>query len=130
MIEKGTVLSLKQDGKALIEIKRKPACQSCKACSLKNGQEVSIEAENIIGARVGDKVKLRIETKGLVLGITMTYLLPALGLIIGILLGNFIGLESLSVVPGIIFMLLLFMAAKWHGKTSIQSQAEVLEKVE
>lgn len=134
MLEEGTLVELKGGKKALVELERKSMCGTCSACSSGIDGKMSIEADNLPGAKPGDQVSLDINTKGLALGIAMTYLLPALGLIFGIIFGNEIfsklgvgpGQEVFSMLFGLALMFLFFAAARRYGRKKISYSAAIV----
>ena len=137
MLEEGTVVRIEGDGKALVELERKSACGACcarqteggQACSLSSaGGKMQIEADNQVSAKTGDRVRLDIEAKGLVAGAAMLYLLPALGLIFGIVLGERIS-SNAGVLFGIILMFLFFIIGRFYSGRKVSYTAHILDKI-
>lgn len=135
MLEEGIVVEVRNSGKAFVELERKSSCGVCSACSISSSGKMNIEADNPIGAKPGNRVKIDIKAKGLVLGIIAIYLLPALGLIFGIIFGSKISEEfSLGMNPdnfgmllGVILMFLFFIIARYYGRRRILYSAEIVE---
>lgn len=83
---------------AWVKTLRSDACESCAskgAChSLGGGKEMEVSAVNRIGARVGDRVVLKMDTLPFLKGTFLVYLFPILLLVIGAGLGEWISLSS------------------------------------
>ena len=89
---------------------------------------MQIEADNQVSAKTGDRVRLDIEAKGLVAGAAMLYLLPALGLIFGIVLGERIS-SNAGVLFGIILMFLFFIIGRFYSGRKVSYTAHILDKI-
>jgi sigma-E factor negative regulatory protein RseC len=97
--EEGTVLEVK-GGAALIKAQRTTACESCfskELCRSVTETEMLIEADNPAGAHVGDKVIFTVGAATLIKAGLLFYLLPLLGFIFGVVLGQ-LGAQTLA--PG------------------------------
>ena len=86
-----------------VTVERGDSCGAChikNACHVLGGQhkDFNLILENRVGARVGDQVRLSISESAVVSASSVLYLVPALGLIIGAVLGAVIakpaGLET------------------------------------
>jgi positive regulator of sigma E activity len=134
LLEEG-IVKVVSGKRAHCQLDRKGACGCCLACAPPGSGEVSLEADNRIGAEVGDRVRLHVETKGVFWGISALYLFPAVGLIVGIILGNTIAARSsLRMDPdnaGILFgtglMLLFFLIGRLYGRKKVKYSASILE---
>lgn len=137
MLEEGTLINIGSGGKATVELERKPACGECGACSSTPGGKLTIEASNPAGARPGDRVRLAIDARGITGGIVMTYLLPVLGLIFGILFGTKLasafgqGMEPelCGILAGLALMLFCFAVARRYGRKKVSYSAQITEVV-
>ena len=75
---------------ATVKIDRKKECDGCKMCSRRRGDNyVKMRADNTLGAKVGDKVEVRIEKAFTLQASALVYLLPLLFATIGLLVGFF-----------------------------------------
>jgi len=128
LLEEGTVVRIEGDGKALVELERKAACGACCACSFSAGGKMQLEVGNSVSAKAGDRVRLDIEAKGLVVGMAMLYLLPALGLIFGIVLGERVSSE-VGVLFGLILMFLFFLIGRFYSRRKVSYTAHILDKI-
>jgi len=127
VLEEGVVGKIDGKGKASVELERGSSCKSCCACSQVADGKMMIEAANPIEAQPGDKVRLYIETKGFLLGIVMLYLLPALGLFLGIIVGSRADSDYIGILLGLILMFILFVGARHYGKRNISYSARIVE---
>ncbi len=75
------------------------SCKSCEGCPQKPKDEILALADNAVDARVGDVVEVE-SNSGSAIGIAaLVYLVPCIGLVLGYLLGAWLGLgEGLCVL--------------------------------
>jgi sigma-E factor negative regulatory protein RseC len=89
--EQGVVVRVDASG-TWVKTLRSDACESCSSKStchtLGGGKEVEVSAINSIGARVGDRVVLRMDTGAFLKGTFLVYLFPILLLVSGAALGE------------------------------------------
>jgi sigma-E factor negative regulatory protein RseC len=89
----GIVLQTGPGGWAQVSTDRKGACAGCEShpseCSgcLAGAQKMESRAANPVGARAGDLVKVHIDSKNIFTGAAILYLVPVLGLLIGVFTG-------------------------------------------
>ncbi len=90
MDELGRVIAI-EDGYAVVNIKRRSACGSCKACEMgKTGKdEINISVKNELGAVVGDDVRIEMQTPDILMAAFLVYMIPLLALLAGILIVYF-----------------------------------------
>ena len=94
MYEDGCVSRI--DGEvALVRVLRGTACDNCSssgACkSLGGGRDMEVEANNIVGAEVGDRVRVEIPSSSVAKMAFLVYLIPIMSLVLGAMLGMEIG---------------------------------------
>ena len=94
-MEKIAVVKSVGDGFAVVEISRKSACagcadeNNCSACRLALAEtETTARAENSIGAKVGDRVRVEADSRRVLLYAAVVFLLPILLGAAGFLLGG------------------------------------------
>jgi positive regulator of sigma E activity len=123
-------------GKALVRIPRSKECQGCHGCSMIDPEQGMVaEAENPLGARPGDRV--RIETRGVEGKIKAALLLfgfPMAALLAGAIasqplfrrLGLGAAAEGLGVLTGLLLMAaafaLLYYVRKRKGAQAVRSR--------
>ena len=110
--EQGTVIKIDAQG-TWVKTTRSSACAGCSAkgscLSKPGGDEREVNAINTIGAVVGDRIVLGIETAPLLKATFLLYIFPIIALIFGAFLGHeFAGnlqmdATNVSVLSGLIF---------------------------
>jgi sigma-E factor negative regulatory protein RseC len=99
--EEGEVIRVDASG-TWVKTVRSGACDSCSSkasChTMGGGKEVEVSVVNTVGAHVGDRVILKMDTAPLLKGTFLVYMFPILLLVVGAALGEWIsrtsGLES------------------------------------
>ena len=115
MRQKATVDRLEGDF-ALVSVRRESACSGdchkCAGCGAVS-QTLSVRAENLIGAKTGERVY--IESSGAVVlwAAVLVYLLPVLSFLSGYALGSLWGRESLG---GLVAFLLGWIPAVLYNR--------------
>ncbi|MDO4711362.1 MAG: SoxR reducing system RseC family protein [Peptostreptococcaceae bacterium] len=129
MDEMGSVVALK-DEYAIVNIKRRSACGSCKACEMgKSGQsELNIEVRNTLGAQVGDDVMIEMQTPDILKAAFLVYMIPLLALLGGVTITYFVGKangkvnEMLMIAVGSVTMLLSLIYVRKRDKELRETQ--------
>jgi len=111
--EEGIVKEIKGN-KAIVKVERSAACKHCSArgsCGMDlESQEVLIEVENRLHAKVGDKVELSVPSGSLLKMAILVYILPILSLLLGAYEGGRLALKlSLSPSTGSILGALILL---------------------
>jgi sigma-E factor negative regulatory protein RseC len=95
--EEGVIIRTDRSG-TWVKTLRSDACESCSSkstChSLGGGKEMEVSAINLIGAKVGDRVVLKMDTLAFLKGTFLVYMVPVLLLVGGAALGEWIALTS------------------------------------
>lgn len=95
--EEGVVVRVDGDD-AWVKTVRGDACESCSskaAChTMGGGKEMQVPALNPIGARVGDRVLLKMDTLPFLKGTFLVYMVPILLLVVGAAIGEWVSLVS------------------------------------
>ncbi len=123
MEEEGKVIKIEGD-LAQVEVERKSACGTCRACTLGTGNTMITEAENSLGAKIGQRVRVEISSREILRGAFLIYILPLLSLILGMVFGititNRLGLkessQAVGLVLGLVFLVLSFVLIWRHNK--------------
>lgn len=93
--EVGTVVELKGKHVALVHCQRGSFCKHCAAmgsCQVgSDNKSMLVEAHNVLGAQVGDKVKIETSTKSFLQSSFMLYIVPLIALLFGAIAGNLVG---------------------------------------
>jgi len=105
-------------GNAIVGVKRDTACGKCKVCPSGTQEDVLIKIPNDINGKPGDIVGIDMEPSKVLQAAAIVYVIPLVGLIIGVLAG--IGIapelnldsELVGVAGGILFTMLAFLGIK------------------
>lgn len=133
MQEEGKVISI-EGNKASVQIEIGKACHECKACD--RSIPIVLEADNFIGANVGQQVKLETKIISKVREIIFYLILPPLVLVFGIITGNLIanyfGIsdkfgEIIGVISGLLLFCLSLLFAWWRDKKDKGLSSNVIE---
>ncbi|MCF6180120.1 MAG: SoxR reducing system RseC family protein [Geopsychrobacter sp.] len=111
IVEYGTIVELKGRQIASVLCQKQSACKHCPssgACQVgDDGQSMLVEAFNVIGAEVGDKVKVVTTTKHFLQSSFILYIVPIIGLLIGAIAGQLIAENmAIGIAPALLSALL------------------------
>lgn len=124
MEEVGTVIELKGKHVALVMCQKSSTCKNCasmESCKVsEDNRSMIVEAHNVIGAEVGDKVRLAISSKKFLGSSFLVYIVPLVALIIGAVIGEVIGSrvedvinpDLLAAILGVAFLVGSFLVIK------------------
>ncbi|MGC2064548.1 MAG: SoxR reducing system RseC family protein [Thermodesulfovibrionales bacterium] len=127
---------------AIVSVPKKSACQGCTAGTCKpDEQSMEIEAVNHVGAVAGQRVRVAIKSFAYMKGSMVVYGLPAVGLVLGAVLGKEVlsgfikGIDPdiLSAVVGFaVFGIALVMVKIWSNTlgNKLESKPVIEEIVE
>lgn len=125
---------------AIVTVPRKSACEGCTAGTCKpEEQSMEIEAVNHAGAVAGQRVRVAIKSLAYMKGSMVVYGLPAIGLVVGAVLGKEVlsgfvkGVDPdiLSAVVGFaVFGIALIMVKIWSNSTGNKVESKpVIEEI-
>ena len=123
MAEIGKVIEIEKN-KVVVLLERKEACAKCRACSAGlKAEEMLIRAENICGAKVGDKVEIALEETDFIKAVLIMYGFPFVMFLIG-LFGGYYGCLSANIPnPELIgFIVGLILVAIGYGLIKSQEK--------
>lgn len=130
--EQGVVLRTDSES-AWVKTVRSSACEGCTAresChTTGGGQDMEVEAINLVGARVGDRIVLSFETASLLKATFLIYLFPIIVLIAGAAIGQalapFIGMSpsAASVFLGFAFFFIALFVIKIRANRMAKKNA-------
>ena len=118
MQTKGTVTRIEGD-KAIIIVDRPTmcggSCANCTGgCKIENN---TIEADNSLGAKVGECVIIETETKSVLFSAFLVYILPIVFLCAGYFVGEKSGFnEAKSMICGFVLFILAFIVLHFYDK--------------
>jgi sigma-E factor negative regulatory protein RseC len=117
MIEEiGTVVELKGKHTAVIMCRKSSLCEHCAtsgSCALSDDDQTRlIEVQNLLGASVGERVRIATSTRSFLQSSFLLYIVPLIALVIGAVIGKIVGElpavaldpNLLSAVFGVFFM--------------------------
>lgn len=128
MEEIGTVVELKGKHLAVVLCEKSSTCEHCvsmESCKISDdNRSMLVEAHNVVGAQVGDKVRLSISSKKFLTSSFLVYIVPLFALIVGAGLGQVIGdrlqnginPDLLSAIMGVAFLAGSFLTIKVGSK--------------
>ncbi len=128
--EVGTVIA-SRGGTARVLVAMNAACDHCPSrscCTSLGGDLKGVDVSNRMGAREGQKVKVAISQKAVLKASFILYMVPILALIIGAVLGNYLGpqhKEIWAVSMGIGFFVGSYFVIKVLN-TYLENKAEYL----
>lgn len=120
MNQQGYIIEIVDRKTAKMKMKRHSACAACGKCvTSSETKDIIVEVDNSIGARVGDRVEVNMESVNVLKATALAYVVPLISLIIGIV-GTFYLLNSMnaryaegvSAFIGVGFMLITFAFLK------------------
>ena len=96
MIEEvGTIVELKSKSTALVLCQKSSMCKHCAtsgACSVgSDNRSRTVEAFNMVGADIGDRVRIAASTKTFLQSSFLLYIVPLIALVIGAAVGGMVG---------------------------------------
>lgn len=110
MLDRGRVLKVEKD-LAWVEFAKSSQCVRCGACRTGDSSKMINEAENPIGAKIGDQVEVEISPAVTTLFPLIVFGIPIILLFIGMVLGNLIS-EKAGIVLGLVFLASAFAAVR------------------
>lgn len=122
--ETGTVVEIKENQIAVVLCKKNSLCDTCAAtgaCRMAGDDGTRfVDAQNAIGARIGDEVRISTSTRSFLQSSFLLYVVPLIFLLIGAGAGQLIGQafgdhldpNLLSAMLGLFFMAGAFLAIR------------------
>jgi sigma-E factor negative regulatory protein RseC len=115
--ENGVVVELKGKQNAMVMCKKSSLCENCATngnCALGDDDKTRlIEVQNMLGATIGDQVRIATTTKSFLQSSFLLYIVPLIALVIGAIAGKLVGdrlttgvdPNLLSAIFGVFFMI-------------------------
>lgn len=126
MEEYGYIIEILDDKTAKLKMQKHSACSACGKCvNSSEKKDIIVEVDNAIGAQIGDRVKVNMESVNVLKAVFLVYLVPLISFLITTIVAYFaldsfgirINIEEISFVIGILFMFLSFIILKKKDKT-------------
>ena len=134
MNQQGYVMEIVDNKTVKLRMQRHSACASCGKCKdlSYESKEILVEADNTIGAHIGDYVEVNMENINILRATALAYLLPLVFLIIGTSISysllysitsiDDIVLELISGGMGLCFMLVAYIILRKNDKKFRESR--------
>lgn len=120
MNEQGYIVEIVDSVTAKLKLKRYSACASCGKCATTSeSKDIIVEVDNTIGAKVGDRVEVNMETVNVLKAAFIAYTIPLAALLIGTVgafyILSYMNINNIEVISGgvgLTFTLLSFLMLK------------------
>lgn len=117
MEQQGYIVGIIDEKTAKLKMQRHSACASCGKCTTTSEKkDIIVEVDNSIGAKLGDRVAVNMESMNILKAVGIAYIFPLISLLIGTIgtyyvlqfIENIKNIEVISSIVGIIIMLISF----------------------
>ena len=132
MNQQGFIVEIVDDKTAKMRMQRHSACASCGKCAklTSESQDLVVEVDNQIGAKVGDYVEVSMESVKVMKATMLAYILPLVFLIAGTAICFFVlnkiefkgPIELLSGLSGLLFTFLSYLYLRKNDKKYRESR--------
>src|SRR3989304_430368 len=124
MIEEGVVVEV-FDGMARVRAVRGSSCEGCASKSMCQpgaaGSNTVIEAKNMLGAHIGERVEVAMQPKLLLKASFITYMVPLISFVTGAAIGKGIGgTDAWAAIFGLVSMLLCYGGIWMYNKKALR----------
>ena len=104
MNQQGYIVEIVDSVTAKLKLNRHSACASCGKCATTSEEkDIIVEVDNTIGAKVGDKVEVNMETVNVLKAAFIAYAIPLVSLLLGTV-GTFYSLKAVNVTSNVEFI--------------------------
>ena len=105
MNEQGYIVEIVDSVTAKLKLKRYSACASCGKCATTSeSKDIIVEVDNTIGAKVGDRVEVNMETVNVLKAAFIAYTIPLAALLIGTVgafyILSYMNINNIEVISG------------------------------
>jgi sigma-E factor negative regulatory protein RseC len=84
MEQQGYIVGIIDEKTAKLKMQRHSACASCGKCTTTSEKkDIVVEVDNSIGAKLGDRVAVNMESMNVLKAVGIAYIFPLIGLLIG-----------------------------------------------
>lgn len=125
MDQQGYIVEIVDNKTAKLKMQRHSACASCGKCATTSEKkDVIVEVDNSIGAKVGDRVEVNMESVNVLKAAAIVYILPLIGLLGGTIATYYIlegmgitsNIEIISGAVGVILTIASFLILRANDK--------------
>ncbi|MGL5347604.1 MAG: SoxR reducing system RseC family protein [Peptostreptococcaceae bacterium] len=134
MEQQGYIIEIIDNQTAKLKMQRHSACASCGKCTTTSEKkDIIVEVDNTIGAKVGDRVVVNMESVNVLKATIIVYAIPLIWLMIGTIATYFtiqsVGItNNIEIISGIVGLILM-MAAFFVIKTKDRKYRESREYI-
>lgn len=121
MEQQGYIVEILDKQTAKLKMQKHSACASCGKCSTTSEKkDIIVEVDNVIGAKLGDKVKVNMESVNVLKAALIVYIIPLIALLLSTIATYFIltiikinsNIEIISGIVGLFFLFISFLILK------------------
>lgn len=126
MNQKGFIIEIVDNKTAKMVMQRHSACASCGKCAKLSSetQDLVVEVDNQVGAKVGDHVEVSMESVNVLKATMLAYLFPLVGLLLGTTITYYVltaikysgQIELISGVVGLLCTALIYLYLRMNDK--------------
>lgn len=126
MNQKGFIIEIVDNKTAKMVMQRHSACASCGKCAKLSSetQDLVVEVDNQVGAKVGDHVEVSMESVNVLKATMLAYLFPLVGLLLGTTITYYVltaikysgQVELISGVVGLVCTALIYLYLRMNDK--------------
>lgn len=118
MNQQGYIVEIVDNVTAKLKLKSYSACASCGKCKTTSEEkDIIVEVDNSIGAKVGDRVEVNMESMNVLKAAFIVYTIPLISLFLGTgitfytlkSIGSVYNIEIISAISGLLFMFISFL---------------------
>ncbi|GIM29691.1 hypothetical protein CPJCM30710_23570 [Clostridium polyendosporum] len=108
---------------AKVKISRHSECKNCGACP-GGDQAIVLEAQNLIGAKLGQRVFIEIKTTNVLKAAFVVYIIPLIAIFLGAICGGWLARKNIQLVQvlqiagGIIAFVIAVLFIKFFDKST------------
>lgn len=124
--EEGVIIET-DDRSAKVRVGRHENCTACGACA--SAKNVILEANNDIGAKVGDRVKFTLPKENIILGAFMVFVFPLLFAGLGAVISYYCITEYIIETSALFFLISLLFVKMYDTKKGkeLSAKARIVE---
>ncbi|MDD5259170.1 MAG: SoxR reducing system RseC family protein [bacterium] len=115
---------------ATVAMDRHSACAHCGICIAGCNEKMEIIAENTIGSKVNDRVKVAVAGPFILKSAFIVYIIPLFGLVLGYLAGRYFGGEKLGVIFGLGVVALVLYGLHYYDRKIKKEHALIVHITE
>ncbi|MCB2310743.1 SoxR reducing system RseC family protein [Clostridium tagluense] len=89
--EEGIIIEILEGNMAKVKVGRHGECKNCGACP--GDSALIIEAQNLIGAKAGQRVAFEIKETNMLMAAFVVYIVPLIAILLGVIAGQAIAMK-------------------------------------